>query len=494
MYNTSVNERRGSALNSAFTEREKMEYDVNNENHQNGGENPGVQPQNQNQQTYQQNGYNQYYGQYQHYPQYTGYRPYANTQGQYYYGNGMYTQQRSSAQQSTAKKGASKGFVIGMVAIGLLISMLFGSFVTALFYRAALKKSANGTAPSVPSGEVVIRHSGGDDQAQPVTEQGDCAYAASIARNSVVEIRTNAVSSSPIFGQYTIQGAGSGVIISSTDDGTYIITCAHVIEGAKTIEIYLTDGTQYLATYSAYDSLTDIGIVKINVSGLPTAKIADADKTTFGEKVIAIGNPLGELGGSVSSGIISSLERVIEIDGINYTLLQTDAAINPGNSGGGLFNMNGELLGIVNAKSTGSDIEGLGFAIPVDKALSIFEELVKNGYVSGRVMIGIKIADIQSTTDLYSNSSLIKYFTSYGLYISSSDVEGLKTGDRIVSFDNIEIKSYSDLRNLLLDYNVGDKVTIQVSRVTSTSGRKNNTELFNIEVTLKERVAEDSQN
>ena len=469
-----------------------MEYDINNEARQNGGENAGGQPQNQ--QGYQQNGYNPYYAQYQQYQQYPGYRPYANSQGQYYYNNGVYSQQKYAAQQTTAKKGASKGFVVGMVAIGLIISMLFGAFITAVFYRAALKKTSNSSMPSAPSGEVVIKHSTDDSSSSTVTEQGDFAYAASVARDSVVEIRTNSVSSSSIFGQYTIQGAGSGVIISSTDDGTYIITCAHVIEGAESIEVFLTDGTQYLATYSAYDTLTDIGIVKINVSGLQAAKIADAEKTSFGQKVIAIGNPLGELGGSVSSGIISALERVIQIDGVNYTLLQTDAAINPGNSGGGLFNMNGELVGIVNAKSTGSDIEGLGFAIPVDKALSIFEELVKNGYVSGRVMIGIKIADIQSTSDLYSNNSLIKYFTEYGLYIASSDVEGLQTGDRIISFDNIEIKSYSDLRNLLLDYNVGDKVVIQVSRVVSTSGRRNETKLFNVEVTLKERVAENKEN
>ncbi len=435
--------------------------------------------------------YGQYYGQYQQSYGGSAYRPYS--QGQYYYGNEAYNQQRIQ-QQDIAKKGASKGFVIGMVAIGLVLSMLFGSFVTALFYRAALKNDVKNQQQTVPSGEVVITHAGGnEDQTPVITDKGDFAYATSVAKNAVVEIRTNTVVQGSIYRQYVTQGAGSGVVISSTEDGTYIITCAHVIEDAQTIEVILPDGTQYLATFNAYDSLTDIGIIKINVSGLTTATVADISDISVGEKVLAIGNPLGELGGSVSGGIVSALERVIQIDGVNYTLIQTDAAVNPGNSGGGLFNMKGELVGIVNAKSSGSDIEGLGFAIPIDKALSIFNELVAKGYVSGRVMIGIKIADIQSTSDLYSNTSLLKYFTEYGLYVQESDVEGLKTGDRIISFDNIEIKSYSDLRNLLLDYSVGDKVVIQVSRVTSTVGRKNKTELFNVEVTLKERVNETQQ-
>lgn len=435
----------------------------------------------------------QYQPQYQR-PQYQ-YNPQQNNryqQGGYGYSqtaNGTVYQPRTinTADTKNEKKSASHGFVIGMVAIGLVLSMLFGSVVT---YALVMKygKGTSGTL-TVPSGEVVINHGSESKESPLVTENGNEAYAASVALDSVVEVRTETAQYNSIYGQYVTEGAGSGVIISSTDDGTYIITCAHVISGASQVKVILSDGNEYSASFTASDTITDIGVIKIDVKGLKTANVGSSKSIVVGEKVIAIGNPLGTLGGSVTSGVVSALEREIKIDGVNYSLIQTSAEISPGNSGGGLFNMNGNLIGIVNAKSGGDYVEGLGFAIPIDKGIEIFEELVKNGYISGRVKIGVQVVDIQSYEDIYSNWKYSKYFTDYGVYVIESESDLFHIGDRIVSIDNLAVKNYSELRNILLEYKVGDKVEVQVSRLNS----KNRAELVTFEITLTENKQEIKQ-
>ena len=182
-------------------------------------------------------------------------------------------------------------------------------------------------------------------------------------QNSVVEIRTESVTNSLFLRQFVTEGAGSGVIIS--EDG-YIVTNNHVIQDARSITVALHDGTTYQAQLVATDSKMDIGVIKIDASGLTPAILGDSDSLSVGEPVVAVGNPLGQLGGTVTNGIVSALDREIILNNERRNLLQTNAAINPGNSGGGLFNANGELVGIVVAKSSGEDVEGLGFAIPVN--------------------------------------------------------------------------------------------------------------------------------
>ncbi|MBO4770509.1 MAG: trypsin-like peptidase domain-containing protein [Clostridia bacterium] len=436
---------------------------------------PQYQPQ------YQQQYYRpqQQYGQYQQYGGYAGNR-YGGTYSQT--SNGTVYQQRTVQNTAPAaakeKKGASKGFVIAMTAIGLVIAMLLSSAVTLAMYKKYESKTPGTVIQN--NGDVVIHKSDADDQS--VTDRGSNAYAASVALDTVVEVRTETEQHSSFFQQYVTEGAGSGIIISSTDDGSFIITCAHVIEGATKVTVTLSDGTEYEAVATACDTITDIGFIKINVKGLKTATVGDSDKIVVAEDVIAIGNPLGELGGSVTSGIISALEREIQIDGLKYKLIQTSAEISPGNSGGGLFNMKGELIGVVNAKSVGEDVEGLGFAIPINGALKIFTELVKNGRVAGRVKLGVSVVDIQTTDDYYQNFKYRKYFTEYGVYIISSEDSKLHEGDRIVSIDNIAVGSYAELRNILLEYKVGDVVKIQVSRINSN----NRSELITVEITLKE--------
>ena len=214
----------------------------------------------------------------------------------------------------------------------------------------------------------------------------------SVVSPSVVAITTEQMSGSQTwFGGYYVQsGAGSGVIISQ--DG-YILTCAHVVDGATSVKVQLQNGETYDASIVGSDATSDIAVLKIEATGLTPAVIGDSDALAVGETVVAVGNPLGTLSNTVTDGIISALNREVTVEDNDMTLLQTNASISPGNSGGGLFNANGELIGIVNAKSSYSEAEGIGFAIPIDQAMEIAQQLIENGAVI-RPALGVKILDV----------------------------------------------------------------------------------------------------
>ena len=274
---------------------------------------------------------------------------------------------------------------------------------------------------------------------------------------SVVEVFTETKQVSSWFQEYVTEGAGSGVILS--EDG-YIVTNHHVIDGANTIKVRLSNGQAYTAVLTGTDEKTDLAVLKINVSGLPATKLADSSTVRVGDFVIAIGNPLGELGGTVTEGIISAKDREVTIDGETMTLLQTSAAVNPGNSGGGLFNLDGELVGVVNAKSSGDDIEGLAFAIPANTVKEITQELIQHGYVTGRPQLGISVAQITKP-----GMGRQTYYSTPGLYITQSSVDnGLKAGDRIIKIDGTTINNAADVSTVLDRHSVGDVVEVIVSR------------------------------
>lgn len=335
------------------------------------------------------------------------------------------------------------------------------------------------------SGETVLKSEDGtsvvfqaidrssNDSSQSAYSVADVAGAVA---DSVVEITTEVVSTNGFMGQYISQGAGSGVIF--TADG-YIMTNHHVIDGAQSITVTLRDGSSYTAKVIGDDSQTDLALLKIDATGLtPAVLAADSDNLKVGQTAIAIGNPLGQLGGTVTSGIVSALDREIEIDGETMSLLQTSAAINPGNSGGGLFDDSGNLIGIVNAKSSGSDIEGLGFAIPINTVKTVFNDLLNYGYVKGRVSLGISVISINNA-----QTAWMYNVDETGLYISKvnrgSDAAnaGLQAGDKIVSFNGTEITSDTDLAAALKKCSVGDTVTIVVRR----SGQD-----YSVSITLSE--------
>lgn len=311
---------------------------------------------------------------------------------------------------------------------------------------------------------------------------------ASMTMDSVVEITTETVTTGNFLGQYVATGAGSGVIVR--EDGL-IVTNNHVIDGASTIIVRLRSGEEYEATLLGTDAESDIALLRIDATDLSAAVMGDSSSMLVGDEVIAIGNPLGSLGGTVTNGIISALERQITIDGETMTLLQTNAAINPGNSGGGLFNMAGELIGVVNAKSSGEDIEGLGFAIPINTAKPIMEDLLNYGYVRGKVKLGVTLLDIYS-------DSYVRYYgvPVQGTYVSEvtengdAAKAGLQSGDRILSVNGTAIDSSVDVSDAVKDSSVGDKIVLRIERYTYRgNGMWNSsydTQELTIEITLTE--------
>ncbi len=315
----------------------------------------------------------------------------------------------------------------------------------------------------------------------PAVTPGSFEDVAEVVSPTVVEITTESIVTDSVFwgGNYVTSGAGSGVIISA--DGL-IVTNNHVVSGANTITVTTTNGTEYKAEVIGSDSDSDIAVIKVDGENLPFALMGDSDKLVVGQSVVAVGNPLGELGGTVTNGIVSALSRDVSIDGTEMTLIQTNAAVNPGNSGGGLFNMYGELIGVVNAKSTstasGTSVEGIGFAIPVNTAAKVTEELINYGYVRGKVMLGITYVDVDS-----SYKAMYYRVNALGVYVATSESEALEAGDRIVAIDGDEVTYGADVKAGLRGHSVGDEISVTVVR-----GGK----YVDVKIVLKEYIPTDA--
>ena len=286
------------------------------------------------------------------------------------------------------------------------------------------------------------------------------------------------------FGQQTAESIGSGIIIKN--DG-YIVTNYHVIEGASTITVKLTSGNQYTATVIGGDEKTDIAVIKINANEeLKAAVIGDSDSIEVGELAVAIGNPLAnELFGTVTAGVISGVNRTMTVGQREMNLIQTDAAISPGNSGGALINKYGEVIGINSVKLVDDAAEGLGFAIPMDEAVPIVQDLTTYGYVKGRPMIGVSVVEITKEIAYYNNLP-----AESGLYImsvtdgSGAYKAGLTRGDIIIKFDGTPVTTSTEMNKIREKHKAGDRVNVTFLRngqqknvsITLTedmSGRKN---------------------
>lgn len=384
------------------------------------------------------------------------------------------------------KKFNGKRVARSAVALVLAAAMGFaGGFVGAKFGGSG-KVVIQQVAPSSTADSA----SGSDNSITAASSSGSSLtteQVADLVSPSVVVITTEQVvySQWSWYGQNQVEsGAGSGVIISS--DG-YILTCAHVVDGASTITVTIGD-KDYTATLVGEDTTSDIAVIKIDADGLTPATVGNSDSLKVGQSVMAVGNPLGELGGTVTGGMISALNRSVTIQGSSsvntMSLIQMDASVSPGNSGGGLFNMNGELVGIVNAKSSSSDAEGLGFAIPINDAIKVAQELLENGYVTGRPYLGITylaVEDAQTAAQLGVNA--------YGVYVvevvkgGPAEKAGLQAGDRIVSVDGTEIASKDDLGTLMQKHAAGDTLSITIAREG---------QMQTVNVTLGEKTASNS--
>ena len=329
---------------------------------------------------------------------------------------------------------------------------------------------------TIPKSESLKTEEGMTSAGQAYNSVSEVDYAVS---DCVVEITTETVQNSLWMGQYVSTGAGSGVII---DESGLIVTNNHVIEGANSVTVRLTDGSEYAATLVGFDIAADLAVIRINAAdkALQAASLGCSADLVVGEDVVAIGNPLGSLGGTLTTGIISATERSITINGEDMVLLQTNAAINPGNSGGGLFNMAGQLIGVVNAKVAGEDIEGIGFAIPVDYAHKVMEDLVNYGYVRGIVDHGLILLDV---TEQNLPSAYRKYgITEVGVVILDSIYsDELEYGDRVVMINGQEINSSAEVALIVKGCSIGDVITVSVKRGSS---------IHEIKLTLREKVPE----
>lgn len=369
------------------------------------------------------------------------------------------------------KRGVFRRILTGALALVVAAGVGFGGGWAGYMAARQAAGEADASNSVVLGGTPSTVEPAGDDGASTLSK----VDVSSLVEPSVVVITTEqVVTGGGFFGQYVESGAGSGVVM--TQDG-YIITNNHVVEGASTIKVTLYDGTEYTATLVGADSQTDIAVIKVEAEGLVPAVLGDSDQLAVGQEVLAVGNPLGTLGGTVTNGIVSALNRSISVEGQTMTLIQHNAAVSPGNSGGGLFNLNGELVGIVNAKYSDEDAEGLGFAIPVNTAKAVAQELISNGYVTGRPALGVSVI---------SGTTAQQYFGSTGVYIvevvegGGAASAGLQQGDRILSIDGKLVDTTDELTDALTAYTAGDTVELQVARKG---------QLFTVQVTLGEKTA-----
>ena len=323
----------------------------------------------------------------------------------------------------------------------------------------ANKFLATNKADGVTSTEIPVASTSTDSSGKM-----DVSSVVKAVQSSVVSIECQSESEANrySFGESaTTTSAGSGVIITS--DG-YIATNNHVVEGASKITVTTADSKSYTAKLVGRDEQTDIAVLKIEATGLKNATLGKSSSLEVGDEVVAIGNPLGELSGTVTNGIVSALNREVTIENETMSLIQTNASINAGNSGGGLFDKNGLLVGIVNAKASGENVEGLGFAIPIDTAKEVIEQIMDYGYVKGRVTSGLTLIDI-----LDKQTAMQYGVNDIGVYIysveegSNAEKAGLKSGYIVTAVNDTKVESASDFKAVINKLEVGDTIKVTVS-------------------------------
>lgn len=356
------------------------------------------------------------------------------------------------------------------LALCLVCTLLGGFLGAAIADRradqriAALRQSLEEQLSSV-HGDINSIKLGGSGDAASGCLRG--AQVFEMAKDQVVGITTDVIYQN-FFGMTSSSAvSGSGFILS--EDG-YIMTNYHVIETGYANNLNITvmtyDGTKYTAAIVGFESGNDIAVLKIDATGLSPVSFGNSDEITMGETIYAVGNPLGELAYSMSTGTISGLDReiVTEESVVGINMFQIDAAVNPGNSGGPVYNSRGEVIGIVTAKSGATNAEGLGFAVPANDASSIAEDLITKGYVTGKAYMGVRL-------DERYNSMYAQYYNMpLGAYVysvdngSAAERAGLQAGDIITKLGNTEIRSYTDLKAAVRSFSAGEESEITIYR------------------------------
>jgi serine protease Do len=368
----------------------------------------------------------------------------------------------------------------GAMIAGVLVAAMLAGFGGSAIGNAVFGGSSGGTTVYEGKRPTTVINTANIDTSKQMTAAE--VYAANV--NSTVGITTQVTTN---YWGYTTQSAASGSGFIYSSDG-YIITNYHVIESASSIKVTLYDGTSYDAQLIGYDESNDVAVLKIDAKDLTPVTIGDSSNLNVGDSVIAIGNPLGELTFSLTSGAVSALDREVTMsNNVTMELIQTDCAINSGNSGGALFNLYGEVIGITNAKYSGSSgsgasIDNIGFAIPINSVRSIVDSIIEKGYVA-KPYIGVMVSDV--------SDEAISYGTPAGAAVASvteggpAEKAGLQANDIITAVDGKAISGKSDLSSIIADHAAGDKLTLSVYRqgqtltVTVTIGEQTTSALAN---------------
>ena len=368
----------------------------------------------------------------------------------------------------------------GAMIAGVLVAAMLAGFGGSAIGNAVFGGSGGGTTVYQGKRPSTVINTASIDTSKQMTAAE--VYAGNV--NSTVGITTQVTTN---FWGYTTQSAASGSGFIYSADG-YIITNYHVIESASSIKVTLYDGKSYDAQLVGYDESNDVAVLKIDAKDLTPVTIGDSDNLNVGDSVIAIGNPLGELTFSLTSGAVSALDREVTMsNNVTMELIQTDCAINSGNSGGALFNLYGEVIGITNAKYSGSSgsgasIDNIGFAIPINSVRSIVDSIIEKGYVA-KPYIGVMVSDV--------SDEAISYGTPAGAAVVSvteggpAEKAGLQANDIITAADGKEISGKSGLSSIIADCAAGDKLTLSVYRqgqtltVTVTVGEQTTSALAN---------------
>lgn len=371
-------------------------------------------------------------------------------------------EETASPQPAAASKRARRrsGLGLRIVVLALICSLLGGAVGAGAMWLA----KPTGNAPAAQSSTAAALVSSRETESLSLVSVDNTKLlsAAEVYRKNVdatVGITTEIVTRN-YFGYSTAAAAGSGFVL--TDNG-YILTNYHVVEGASSITVTMYDGTAYDAALIGYDAENDVAVLKIEAEGLQTVVLGDSDKLSVGDTVLAIGNPLGELTFSLTSGVVSALDREVTLSKGTMNLIQTDCAINSGNSGGALFNLYGEVVGVTNAKYSSSgfgeaSIDNIGFAIPINSVMEIAQGIMDQGYET-RPYIGVSIVDVDASGSTPAGAQIV-------VVVSGSPAQkaGLQEGDLIAAVNGEAVTGGAALSEKIAAATVGQALTLRVYR------------------------------
>lgn len=420
-------------------------------------------------------------------PYSNGYTSNANGAQYAYYGTAQSPQKKQMDKNASKHKNKGLKIFFGVVAACLVVAIVAMVLSVTAGGKPAKKPSAEELPSTVlqDTPTAALTDTNGELTAKGVYEK---------VQESSVGILVYANSG---FNNQALAGEGSGVIVGEDATGTYtyIVTCAHVIEDGKTVKVQMHDETQYDADIVGSDSRTDIGVLRIRANGFTAAQFGNSDSLSVGETVYAIGNPGGvAFAGSFTNGMVSAISRPVDSQ-IGYEMLciQHTAAINPGNSGGALVNAYGQVIGINSSKIASTEYEGMGFAVPSVTVKEVFDEIVKNGYVTNRAKLGINYFPA-SSNQMYSMIVGANQLPAGTIVIQSVTTDSplanteVQQGDMIVKVNGEPLDSTDTLPDLIEDAKVGDELTLTICRVDT----KNNYSLSQFDVTV--RLVEDRGN